>query len=255
MADESPDTEPASGDSHDARAGAQRRSRRLRVVLVSLAGAAVVVAAGATGLVLFLGEEDEDPPPPAKPLALTAPRSVDEVYSAAGDDQLTPEEIAGVVDSVEDYLRAAAIAPIEHDPEAEDGDDGGDAEDGGNASASAEPPELGRFFTEAAARRLDTDDRLALADDFLPFAKYGVSTEHATVELAALVGDGGAAVVAATIDVQTVVRYEDDDVIVDRRGRLVLEPADGRWVIRSYDVRAERIFGSETTTTSEAAFG
>lgn len=253
MADESPETDTASGDSHHARAGAQRRSRRLRVVLVSLAGAAVVVALGATGLVLFLGE-DEDPPPPAKPLALTAPQSVDEVYSVAGDARLTPQEIAGVVDSVEDYLRAATITPIEHDPEAEDGDDRSDAEDG-DASASAEPPELGRFFTDPAARRLDTDDRRALADDFLPFAKYGVSTERATVELAALVGDGGAAVVAATIDVQTVVRYEDDDVIVDRRGRLVLEPADGRWVIRGYDVRAERIFGSETTTTSEAAFG
>ena len=111
------------------------------------------------------------------------------------------------------------------------------------------------FFTEAAAARLDTDDRFALADRHLPRARFGVSTERAQVQLSGLVDDGGGPqLVAVGLEVEMIVRLEDDTVIVNRTGNLVLEPVGDGWRIGAYNLRVERTFGSETTTT-EAAFG
>lgn len=226
-----------------------------RALLVAATGVFVVVAGVVAAVVLLAGGDDEPDYPPARPLRLAAPATLDEVFTVSGEPaQLPPEEVDAIVSTVRGYLDAATIAPLEYDAEAaaeaaEDGDDG--------EELPPPPPDLGRFFTDEAAARLDGEDRRALADDHLPHAEHGVSTEGADLRLAALLDEAGAGqVVSATIDVRMVVRLDEDAVIVERSGELVLERVDDAWRIGAYHVRVNRTFASTTTTTGdEAAFG
>lgn len=216
-----------------------------RHLLTAVAGVFVAAAATLTVLAFVLGGGGDEEPPPKKPLTIAAPTTLDDVFDLRGEPaELPAEDIAAIEALVKGYLEAATIEPLEHDP----GDE-----------ASAAPTPLATYFTAAATPRLETDDRLALADHHLPRAEHGVSTERADLDLAALLGDDGSAqLVAATIDVSMVVRTGDDDVIVDRAGDLVLERVEGEWRIGGYEVNVERIFASETTTTrqqEEASFG
>lgn len=219
-----------------------------------MVAAAVVAAAIGVSVFVLLRDEGPPPPPPAQPLSLSAPRTVEQVFDVTGaSGELPREDVGAIVAIVERYVRAASIGPLEHDPDAES-DDGGD--DGGSASEA--PPPLRPLFTEAARPRLGGEDRLALADDHLPFARYGVSTERATLDLAALVEEDRGVVAVATIDLELVARFDrdvlEDFVVIDRTGDLILERVDDRWRIGGYHLRTERSFRGRTTTT-EASFG
>lgn len=211
-----------------------------RSVLVGATALVVVIAVGVS-LFVVLSDSGEDPPPPAKPLEIVAPRSLDDIFTVSGEPAPLPRQDRRlIVRTVRRYLAAATILPLEHDPEDEE---------------SSPPPPLERFFTKAAGARLETDDRFALADRHLPRAEFGVSTERAELGLSGLIDDGrGPQLVAAAVDVQMVVRLEDDTIVVNRTGNLVLEPVGDSWRIGAYNLRVERSLGSETTTT-EAAFG
>lgn len=205
-----------------------------RTVLVAAIAAAVVIALGVSLFVVFVGGDDEEPPPPAKPLEIAAPKTIDDVFSVSGQPaELRRRDVRAVVATVKGYLQAATITPLEE----------------------REGPRVARFFAGPAAERLKSKDRFALADAHLPRAEHGVSTERAKLGLAAIVDDAGAGqLVAATINVRMVVRLEDDSIVVNRSGDMVLQPAADGWRISAYHVRAKRTFASETTTT-EAAFG
>lgn len=208
-----------------------------RHLLAGVAGMFVALAAGLTIIAFVIGG-GEDEPPPKKPLIIAAPATLDDVFNLQGQPaELPAEDVAAIEALIKGYLEAATIEPLEHDPDDEE---------------SPAPTPLATYFTEPAAARLETDDRLALADDHLPRAEHGVSTERANLDLAALLGeDGSAQLVAATIDVSMVVRTGDDDIIVDRAGDLVLERVEGDWRIGGYEMAVERIFASETTTTQQ----
>lgn len=209
-----------------------------RHLLAGIAGVFVALAAGSTVVAFLIGGGGEEEPPPKKPLTIAAPATLDDVFNLQGQPaELPAEDVAAIEALIKGYLEAATIEPLEHDPDAEE---------------SPAPTPLARYFTEAASTRLETDDRLALADDHLPRAEHGVSTERADLDLAALLGeDGSAQLVAATIAVSMVVRTGDDDVIIDRAGDLVLERVEGDWRIGGYEVTVERTFASETTTTQQ----
>lgn len=208
-----------------------------RHLLAGVAGVFVALAAGLTVVAFVIGG-GEEAPPPKKPLTVAAPATLDDVFNLQGQPaELPAEDVAAIEALIKGYLEAATIEPLEYDPDAEE---------------PVAPTPLATYFTEPAAARLETDDRLALADNHLPRAEHGVSTERADLDLAALLGeDGSAQLVAATIDVSMVVRTGDDDIIIDRAGDLVLERVEGEWRVGGYEVTVERTFASETTTTQQ----
>lgn len=225
-----------------------RRSRRHRLAaLAALATLVLGVLAGVAVLLFAGGEPDVGE---AVPLELEEPTDFRNVFDVNGDRaELRDEDVDAIVHTLEGYLRAAAVEPLERDPE-EDEDDG------------RPPPDPRQFFTEAARPRLGTDDRLTLLDVHLPRAKHGVSMDFGRLAVAGLVdAEGAAKVVVATIDVQTRVRTGRlegtegaDAVVVRRRGDLVLEPSGAGFLIAGYRLEVSRTFGRATTTT-QAAFG
>lgn len=247
------------GEQADGRPGrsvvARLRALDRRMQAVIGTGAVVAIAVVVSVAVMFFAGGDEDPPPPAQPLeaALKTPKDptgLSDIFAVSGEQaRLSKKELRAIRSTIAGYLEAATVAPLQFDPEDDDAES---------------PPPLERFFTDRAARRLDGRDRRALSDDHLPFAKFGVSTEKANVDLTALVNDDGAQLVVASIKVRMRARTGDlEDVEVDgeeadaieikRTGDLVLEPVKtNQWRIGGYEIEVRRDFGF-AVETEEAA--
>lgn len=217
-----------------------------RRLLVAVTGGVVAVAIVAVALTMVLGGggSDEDGAGKILPLELTALPDQSGVIGVDGQPaQLTQAELDAVVATLLAYLREATVTPLYLEKPDEDE----------TTTTLAGAPSLESFFTDTAVGRLQTEDRLTLSDEHLPFAKDGVSTSKATVALTGIVQDGAAQFVNATIDVVMLVKG-DDEITVMRSGDLVLRSVDGTWKIAAYKLSVTRAFG-DRTTTSEAAFG
>lgn len=224
-----------------------RTDRRLQSMLV--AGAVVLVA-----VVVFVftgtgGGGSDEGVVNATPLHLTmADPSTAKVYGSDGQPtQLAAADRDAVQRAIEGYLQAATVTPLDQKAHPKKDETG---------AANLAP-----WFTTTAGPRLSGTDHEALADDGLPAAKHGVSTDFANATgLAALVQNGKAQLVTLTIDVQMTVRtgklagQEADAVVVHRQGDLLLQPVNGQWKIGGYHLKVTRDFGNATTTT-KAAFG
>jgi hypothetical protein len=209
-----------------------------------------VVGGGMVILVLtLLGEEileeDDTPDIPIRPLRVQVTGTALHTPGAASTE-LPPAVEREVVGVLRDYIRAASLDPLQRLAAGAD-------EDG---QARAPAPSVARLFTPAAAGQLRSADREALVDEDLPKAEHGVSTEKAEAELTALSTAAGVEVVTARISVRLLAPVDDDDeLVIRRRGSLVLVPDGGSWKIDSYQIRVTRRLSSEITTNREAAFG
>lgn len=209
-----------------------------------LVGAAAAVVAAGVGLAFLAGGVLGLRGPGT---TTTAPRALQVVvtervvHSPGGQFGELPADVEnGVVSTIAGYVRAASIDAVRPP---EDGED-----------QAAAPPGPEDFFTPAAGARLAGTDADALTDAALPEAK-AVSADRAAVTLTALATGSGVELVTATLDLRLRAVLDDDEVIVERRGDLVLVPTEAGWRIAGYHVTVTRTLASEaTTTTADAAF-
>ncbi len=140
---------------------------------------------------------------------------------------------AGVLDTLDRYLEAGVLTPLET---------GGPAGD------------LGPLFTANAVDRVTTGpDRAAFVDEGLP-ATSGLRSDAAVATLTGLAGtDGTVSVVDATLDLRLSGQAGGAPVTVQRTGDVVLLPDGGTWKIDAYDVRVSRTVGDATTTTKASS--
>ena len=222
---------------------------RRRPTRILLALAAVLVLA-AVGVFVATRGGDEAAGPPATTTTL-----VDAEVTVTGTEIFSPGGgVTGLDPAIQDQIAASirtflARAP-QQPPEASHD------KDTTTTLAAPRPTGIEELMTERAAARLAGPDRAALVDEGLPAPIEKVTTRRANVGLGVLAGDDAAPqVVTADLDTESLVTLRGDRLTVVRTGQLVFVPVDGTWKIAGYRLTVQRTLGSESTSTSEAAFG
>lgn len=104
----------------------------------------------------------------------------------------------------------------------------------------APPQGIESLFTAAAAARLSGPDRAALVEDGAS-GVGAVAQDQGTATVTPLRSPGGAiALVNAHVTIGLTLTTAGARLAIVRTGDLVLVPANGSWLIDSYDVSAKR---------------
>ena len=229
------------------RAARRAQSRpRSRTGLV-IGGALVVIVAVAVGAVLLLsgGSSSDDSASSGGDTSASRDVANTKISLAAGDVTaestgppvtVSPQQTAGVIDVVGDYIETAIVKPLRT------GQPAGD---------------LGSVFGAAALARATGVDRAVLVDEGIPKVTGDLTVSAKPVTITGLGDqDGHLVAIAATVDLDVTATPVGKalPLHIVRGGSFVLTPdASGAWRVSAYQVLVTRDGGGIDAPTTTAA--
>ncbi len=186
-----------------------------------------MILALVAGAVVVLGGDDKKTAAPEVDTSTTLELTIGDPVVASLNAFSLPTDVPAdvsqaVLGLVEDYANEATVVPLR--------------------KGTAKDAALGKLFDDPALAKLAAGDRALLVDEGLPKATGKIVVTAPPIGFTALMGDGGAVVMAnAAIDLTITAEAKRGDVTIRRTGSLVLlQLLDSTWKVTGWTLHVER---------------